>query len=280
MCNEHHDSKLAPTNIEGFAIASPKMHRRDLVRGLWAGTMLVGVSGAAGCADTAQFFAPSEAQLAPLAEQAWEQTKAETPISNDRAANALLQRVGPRIAQAAGAYNANWEFVVFDSEEKNAFVLPGGKVGFYKGLIDFADNEDQIAAVMGHETGHVTQRHAALRAGQQQATALGLALGSVAVGASGISNDQKNAALAVMGAGATVGIMLPFSRQNELEADIVGVDYMQVAGYDVTQAITLWQKMGAASQGRPTEWMSTHPNPETRIDELRRYINSRGYARV
>ena len=159
-------------------------------------------------------------------------------------------------------------------------MLPGGKVGFYKGLIDFADNEDQIAAVMGHETGHVTQRHAALRAGQQQATALGLALGSVAVGATGISNDQKNAALAIMGAGATVGVMLPFSRQNELEADIVGVDYMQAAGYDVTQAITLWQKMGAASQGRPTEWMSTHPNPETRIDELRRDINSRGYARV
>ncbi len=170
--------------------------------------------------------------------------------------------------------------MVFDSEEKNAFVLPGGKVGFYKGLIDFSDNESQVAGVLGHEVAHVTSRHAALRAGQQQATALGVALGSVAVGATGISNDQKNAAMAIMGAGATVGILLPFSRQNELEADVIGVDYMNTAGYDVREAITLWQKMGAASEGRPTEWMSTHPNPETRVGQLRQYINNRGYAVV
>lgn len=279
MC-DHHDHELKPSGIEGVAIAPSTMHRRDLVRGLWAGTMLVGVSGAAGCADTAAFFAPSEAQLEPLAAEAWQQTKAETPISNDRAANDMLQRVGTRIAQAAGAYNSNWEFVVFASDEKNAFVLPGGKVGVYKGLIDFVDNEDQLAAVLGHETAHVTQRHAALRAGQQQATALGLALGSVAVGAAGISQDQKDAALAIMGAGATVGIILPFSRENELEADLIGVDYMHTAGYDVTAAITLWQKMGASSQSRPVEWMSTHPNPETRVGQLREYINNRGYARV
>lgn len=280
MCDHRHDHELKPSGVEGVAIAPASMHRRDLVRGLWAGTMVVGVGGAAGCASTAEFFAPSEAQLIPLAAEAWQQTKSETPISNDRNANALLQRVGVRIAQAAGAYDSNWEFVVFDSDEKNAFVLPGGKVGVYKGLIDFVDNEDQLAAVLGHETAHVTQRHAALRAGQQQATALGLALGSVAVGAAGISENQKDAALAIMGAGATVGIILPFSRENELEADIIGVDYMHTAGYDVTQAITLWEKMGAASQGRPTEWMSTHPNPETRVGQLREYINNRGYARV
>lgn len=280
MCDRHDIGDLKPSDVDGVAFAPPSMHRRDLVRGLWAGTMLVGVGGAAGCASTAEFFAPSDAQLIPMAAQAWEETKAETPISNDRAANALLQRMGPKIAQAAGVYDAGWEFVVFDSEEKNAFVLPGGKVGFYKGLIDFSDNEDQVAAVLGHEVGHVTRRHAALRAGQQQATALGLALGSVAVGSTGISNEQKNAAMAIMGAGATVGIMLPFSRQNELEADVVGVDYMHTAGYDVREAITLWQKMGAAAQGRPTEWMSTHPNPETRVQQLREYINNRGYAVV
>lgn len=279
MCDQH-GSGLTPSDVDGVAIASPTMRRRDLVRGLWAGTMLVGVGGAAGCASTAEFFAPSDAQLIPMAAEAWAETKAETPISNDPAANALMQRMGPKIAQAAGVYDSGWEFVVFDSDEKNAFVLPGGKVGFYKGLIDFSDNEDQVAAVLGHEVAHVTRRHAALRAGQQQATALGLALGSVAVGSSGISTEQKNAALAIMGAGATVGILLPFSRQNELEADVVGVDYMHTAGYDVRESITLWQKMGAAAEGRPTEWMSTHPNPETRIGQLREYINNRGYALV
>ena len=280
MCDHHDIDGLKPSDVDGVAFAPPSMHRRDLVRGLWAGTMLVGVGGAAGCASTAEFFAPSDAQLLPMAAQAWEETKAETPISNDPAANALMQRMGPKIAQAAGVYDAGWEFVVFDSEEKNAFVLPGGKVGFYKGLIDFADNEDQVAAVLGHEVGHVTLRHAALRAGQQQATSLGLALGSVAVGATELSSEQKNMAMAVFGAGASVGILLPFSRQNELEADVVGVDYMHTAGYDVRESITLWQKMGAASQGRPTEWMSTHPNPETRVQQLREYINNRGYALV
>ena len=84
--------------------------------------------------------------------------------------------------------------------------------------------------------------------------------------------------MAIMGAGATVGILLPFSRNNELEADKLGVDYMHKCGYDVKQSVRLWEKMGAASTSRPTEWMSTHPNPETRIAELRQYITAKGYA--
>ncbi len=259
---------------------SGTMHRRDVVRGLWAGTMLLGTGAVAGCATTDSFFAPTDEQLLPMALEAWNQTKAETPISNDPAANRLLQRVGPKIAQAANRPNDDWEFVVFDSEEKNAFVLPGGKVGFYKGLIDFSDNEDQVAAVLGHEVGHVTKRHSARRMGRDTAAQLGLAVGTVALGASELSNTQKNMAIAALGAGATVGIILPFSRQNELEADLVGVDYMHTAGFDVRESIRLWEKMGEASQGRGAEWMSTHPAPETRVNELRQYINNRGYALV
>lgn len=241
--------------------------------------MLLGVSSAAGCAGAAEFFAPSEAELVPLAAQAWEQTKRETPISRDPAANARLQRIGSRIAAVANIPNADWEFVVFDSDEKNAFCLPGGKVGFYEGLMEFAENDDQIAAVIGHEAGHVAARHAALRYGQQSATQLGLGLGGALLGgaAGGLSNDQQQAVMAIAGAGATVGILLPFSRNNELEADKLGVDYMHAAGYDVRQAIRLWERMGAAASERPTEWMSTHPNPETRIQELRSYISARGY---
>jgi predicted Zn-dependent protease len=243
--------------------------------------MVLGVTGVGGCADTAEFFAPSDAELIPMAAQAWEETKRETPISNDARANSRLRSVGPKIAAASGRANDAWEFVVFDSPEKNAFVLPGGKVGFYKGLMDFTENDDQVAAVLGHEVGHVTARHAALRYGQQSATSLGLALGSIVLGAgTKMSEDQKDAILAIAGAGATVGILLPFSRQNELDADRLGVDYMHTAAYDVKQSIRLWERMGAASTQRPTEWMSTHPNPETRINELRQHINARGYAAV
>lgn len=271
MCENHHIARPQVIPLEG-------MHRRDVVRKLWAGTMVLGVAGAAGgCASAAKFFAPSDADLIPLAAEAWEQTKKETPISRDPKANSRLQTIGPKIAAVAPVQNAAWEFVVFDSKELNAFVLPGGKVGFYKGLMDFVDNDAQVAAVLGHEVGHVVARHAALRAGQQSATQLGVALGGAALGGV-LSKDQQDAAMAVMGAGATVGILLPFSRSNELEADKLGVDYMHAAGYDVKQAVRLWEKMGAASTERPTEWMSTHPNPETRISELKQFITSRGYA--
>lgn len=271
MCDNH---RVAKPQV----VALDSMHRRDVVRRLWAGTMVLGVSSvASGCESAAEFFAPSDADLVPMAAQAWEQTKKETPISKDARANTRLQAVGQKISRIAPVQNAQWEFVVFDSKELNAFVLPGGKVGFYKGLMDFVDNDDQIAAVMGHEAGHVVARHAALRAGQQSATQLGVALGGAALGGV-LDQNQQEAAMAIMGAGATVGILLPFSRNNELEADKLGVDYMHTAGYDVKQSVRLWEKMGAASTSRPSEWMSTHPNPETRIAELRSYITAKGYA--
>jgi predicted Zn-dependent protease len=271
MCENHNVARPQVVSLEG-------MHRRDVVRRLLAGTMVLGVAGTAGaCSSVGEFLAPSDADLVPLAAEAWEQTKRETPISRDPKANARLQAVGQKISRVAPVQNAAWEFVVFDSKELNAFVLPGGKVGFYKGLMDFVDNDDQVAAVMGHEAGHVVARHAALRAGQQSATQIGVALGGAALGGV-LSKDQQDAAMAVMGAGATVGILLPFSRSNELEADKLGVDYMHTAGYDVKQAVRLWEKMGAASGDRPTEWMSTHPNPETRIAELKQFITQRGYA--
>jgi predicted Zn-dependent protease len=278
MCTDHDHTQGASDGP--IAIATPGMHRRDLVRGLWAGTMVLGASGMAGCASTAAFFAPSDEQLIPMAAQAWEQTKQENPISRDPASNRRLTSVGTKIANVANRPNDAWEFVVFDSDEKNAFVLPGGKVGFYKGLLDFVDNDDQVAAVLGHEVGHVTRRHAALRAGQQQATQLGMALMGVGVGVSEMSDSQKQAIMAIAGAGATVGIILPFSRQNELEADITGVDYMHSAGYDVRQAVSLWEKMGSAQQSRQAQWLSTHPSPEARVQQLRQYINNKGYALV
>lgn len=270
MCVNHDVPQAKGVSLKG-------MHRRDIVRGLWAGTLVIGATGVSGCASAAKFFAPTDEQLMPLAAQAWEQTKAETPISNDAKANQRVKAVGARISQVAQISNAQWEFVVFDSKELNAFVLPGGKVGFYKGLVDFVDNDDQIAAVMGHEVGHVARRHAALRAGEQQAEAFGAGALQVALGGT-LSEDQMAIANQVFGMGASVFSALPFSRSHESEADRVGVDYMKLAGYDVKQSVRLWEKMGAASGSRPMEILSTHPNPETRIADLKAYITDKGYA--
>lgn len=255
------------------------MNRRDVVRRLWAGTMLVGSMGAAGCESAAEFFAPSDAELISMSAQAWEETKKQTPVSKDIRSNQRLQAAGRRIANVAALADAQWEFVVFDSKEKNAFCLPGGKVGFYKGLIDFVDNDDQLAAVLGHEVGHVVLRHAAKRAGQEVATSLAIQGAGAVMGSQiRMSNETLNMVMAVAGAGAEVGILLPFSRANESEADRQGVDYMKLAGFDTRQAVRLWEKMGAAATSRPQEWMSTHPDPARRAKELRDYIVSKGYA--
>lgn len=274
MCSNHGHAggKPALTSLN-------HLHRRDIVRGLWSGSIVLASAGATGCADTAAFFAPTDDQLMQMSAQAWAETKAQTPVSKDATANRRLQNVGPKLAAASGLQGLPWEFVVFDSPEKNAWVLPNGKVGFYKGLMDFCDNDSQVAAVLGHEVGHVAARHAALRAGQQTATSLALQTGGAILGSTvQLSSESLNLLMAAAGAGAQVGILLPFSRNNELEADKLGVDYMHTSGFDVKQSVRLWEKMGAASTQRPTEWMSTHPNPETRVQELRNYINTRGYA--
>lgn len=274
MCEHHGVSRDKP-----IIVPLSSMNRRDIVRNLWAGTMLIGTVGVAGCESAAELFTPSDADLVPMAAQAWTETKAQTPISKDAKSNARLQAVGNKIASVAQIQGAQWEFVLFDSKEKNAFCLPGGKVGFYKGLLDFVDNDDQIAAVIGHEVGHVALRHAARRIGQETLTSLVIQGGGALVGSQvKMSSDTLNMVMAAAGAGAQVGVLLPFSRSNETDADRQGVDYMHAVGYDPKQAVRLWEKMGAGSSERPQEWMSTHPNPESRVKDLKAYITSKGYA--
>ncbi len=274
MCDHHGTS-----GDKSMIVPLAGMNRRDIVRHLMGGAVIVGAASVAGCESAAELFAPSDADLVPMAAQAWEETKKQTPISKDAKANQRLQTVGRKIASVANVPGAQWEFVVFDSTEKNAFCLPGGKVGFYKGLMDFVDNDDQVAAVLGHEVGHVVLRHAAKRAGQETFTSLAIQGAGAVVGSQvKMSSDALNMVMAAAGAGAQVGILLPFSRSNESEADRQGVDYMHQTGYDVKQAVRLWEKMGAASTDRPQEWMSTHPDPARRAKELREYIIAKGYA--
>ncbi len=256
------------------------MSRRALIRGLAAGTVVP--MAASGCATNpetgrSQFMLVSQGQLAKLSASAWSDVKEETPVSIDPRLNGQLRRVGQRIARGANRQNENWEYAVFDTDEKNAFVMPGGKVGFYRGIMEFTENDDQIAAIMGHETGHVTARHAAERYSQQMAAGVGLQVANVALSQS--DRRYKGEIAAILGAGIQFGIILPFSRKHELEADKLGVDYMHRAGYDVRQSVRLWERMGAEGGGRrPPELLSTHPSPQTRVRELDAYIRQRGYA--
>jgi predicted Zn-dependent protease len=192
-------------------------------------------------------------------------------VSTDVAANGRVQRIGRRIAESVGDAlpGAKWEFVVFDADETvNAFALPGGKVGVYTGLLKLAESDDEVATVIGHEIAHVTARHGAER--MSQGVAAGLIGAGVALG----TEDAKyrDAIRAAYGVAAT-GVTLAYSRGNESEADYIGLRYAARAGYDPRAAVTFWQKMAKAKEGKqPWKWISTHPPDAERIADLKKWM--------
>jgi predicted Zn-dependent protease len=259
-----------------------RMSRRALVAGLAAGSV-VPLMPLAGCTTNeltgrSQLAFISDAQLAQMSASAWQQVNAQERRSTNPAMNARLRSVGDRITEAAGRGNQPWEFVVFDNPEKNAFVLPGGKVGYFSGLMAISERDDHVATVLGHEVAHVTARHASERASQGMLAQLAAAGGQIAIAQSDIGFQRE--AAAILGLGIQFGILMPYSRLQELEADRIGVDYMHTAGYDVREAVRFWERMNAGGGRRPPEFLSTHPDPVTRMADLRAYINNRGYARL
>jgi metalloendopeptidase OMA1, mitochondrial len=225
--------------------------------------------------------------LLPLSEElklgaeSFQEIRQKEKVSADTGTNARVTRVGQRIAAAVGndLPDAKWEFVVFDSNQLNAFALPGGKVGVYTGLLKLAESDAELAIVIGHEIGHVTARHGNERMSEAMVISGVTALASAAADAS-TSDPQKKQlyGLAFGGASAlvTVGRVLPHSRANETEADHMGALYAARAGYDPRAAVTFWQKMmaqkkaaGGKSDDKLSALLSTHPADEKRIADLK-----------
>ncbi len=202
------------------------------------------------------------------------QIKEEEKLSQDVEAISQVQRVGQRIARSVGRElpDANWEFVVFESEQVNAFALPGGKVGVYSGLLKLVSTDDELAGVMGHEIAHVTSRHGAERVSQNYAVAgVGL-VAAVGMEARDVDPEKRNLILGAYGLGTAVGLMLPYSRLHETEADAIGMRFAAGAGYDPRAVITFWRKMQEVGKdsARPPTFLSTHPSPEDRIKNLQK----------
>lgn len=219
-----------------------------------------------------QLIVVPEAQVAEMGLQTFQEIKNKEDVSGDPKLNAMVQRVGARIAQVVDS-GGKWEFVVFnDDKQVNAFALPGGKVGVYSGLFKVATTEAELAAVIGHEIAHVTARHGAERLSQGIVAQAGLAATSLALS----NRDPTTVQLVTtaLGAGATVGVLLPYSRLQESEADKLGMIYMAKAGYDPRAAKDLWIKMTKAAQGqaRPPQLLSTHPASETRITQIEQWM--------
>lgn len=243
----------------------------------WRAAIAAGVAIALGsCAyndelGRSQFVFVSGPEMAQLAAPQWAQLKQQAKVSTDPKYVNRLNRVAPKIIRAAGGNPSQWEWQVFDSKDINAFALPGGKIGVYTGIMDLMANDDQLAAVVGHEVGHVKANHSGERYSQNAAASLGLQLGSAALGGNNMSAGEQQL-LGALGLGAQYGLLLPFSRKHELEADRLGVLYMSRAGYDPNEAVKFWQTMAAQGGQKPPEFASTHPADETRIKALQREI--------
>jgi predicted Zn-dependent protease len=212
------------------------------------------------------FLLTTPAEEAQLGAQAYREILSKERESRDPRWNAIVQRVGARIAAAANQPGFRWEFRVLESKEPNAFCLPGGKVAFYTGIFPVARNEAAVAAIMGHEVAHATLRHGGQRMSAHLGTQIGLGVLGAILG--GQNRDDRGLLLAALGAGTTVGVILPFSRSNETEADDVGLRYMARAGYDPREAPQLWARMAKLGGGGTPTFLSTHPSSTGRQQAL------------
>lgn len=230
-----------------------------------------------------QLLMTSVTEEMQMGTQAYTQVKSDPKIrqSQDPREVEPVRRVAARIIEAAKrskygemAQQFQWEVTVIkDDKTLNAFALPGGKIAVYTGIFSVAKTEAGLAAVMGHEVVHALARHGAERMSQGQLTNAALQAAGAAVGAGGGGGMMSQAAMAALGVGAQVGVLLPFSRQHESEADYIGILLAADAGYDPRESVHLWERMEQHSGGGgPAEFMSTHPGHETRIEQLKQWM--------
>jgi len=224
-------------------------------------------------------FIPADQEMA-LGLSSFDELKKSTPISKDAAANALVQKVGKRIATIAGTDmpNAQWEFVVFESKEANAFCLPGGKVGVYTGILPITKDEAGLATVIGHEVAHAVAKHGAERMSEGMALQYG---GQLAGSYLGTKLDITSPAVKALasqayGLGSQTLVALPHSRNQESEADHIGLIYMARAGYDPAASVQFWQRFmdyNKQAGGNDTpNFLRTHPTDATRIQQLQGWL--------
>ncbi|MFT4257332.1 MAG: M48 family metallopeptidase [Pseudoxanthomonas sp.] len=213
----------------------------------------------------------SQEQLNQLGAQAFAETRSKQKVVNGGQQNAYVSCVVNALAAQLPAQwrSVKWETALFEDKEANAFALPGGKVGVNTGIFTVAKNQDQLAAVLGHEIGHVVARHHEERITRQLGAQQLLGLGALVAGAA-YGQNTANAVGQLGGMTAQGLFLLPGSRTQESEADVVGQKLMAQAGFDPAQAVNLWQNMLAAGSARPPQWLSTHPDPNARIQELRK----------
>jgi metalloendopeptidase OMA1, mitochondrial len=264
------------------------MHAQRLVRAITMLCLLGSGVGVIGCQTNpytgrSQLLMTSVGQEVQMGAQAYNQVRSDPKMrpSQDPREIEPVKRIAARIVEAAKrskyaemAQQFQWEVTVIkDDKTANAFALPGGKMAVYTGIFPMAKTEAGLAAVMGHEVVHALARHGAERMSQGQVANIGMQVVGAAIGISSKNPMLGQAAMAALGAGAQVGVLLPFSRKHESEADYIGILLAADAGYDPRESVALWERMGQMSGGGgQSEFLSTHPSHDTRIEQLKEWM--------
>jgi metalloendopeptidase OMA1, mitochondrial len=229
---------------------------------------ILAMAGLAACQQApvtgrSQLVLVSAEQADQLGVEAYKQIKAEEKVSQDPEMNRMVEDVSQRLAKVVNRPDYDWQYTVFENPEPNAFALPGGKIGVYSGLFKVVHNEAQLAAVLGHEVGHVVANHVAERMSREALVQTGLGV------LDGTGAGQYSGLLAQA---ATLGVVLPFSREQEAEADEIGLMLMARAGYDPQAAVQVWRNFESVGGQRPPEFLSDHPAPGNRIQHLQQIM--------
>ena len=233
---------------------------------------LVATAVLAGCKTSptgrTQIALYSDQQMSEMGTASFADMKKNQPINKNPKTNTYVNCIAEKvIAVLPNEYaSQNWEVVVFEDDSANAFALPGGYIGVHTGLLKIATNQDQVATVLGHEVGHVIAEHSNERVSQSSLLSTGMQLGSVALEMGNV--QYRNEIMQGLGLGAQYGVVLPFSRSHESEADTIGLELMAQAGFNPKESVTLWQNMSQAGSGATPEFLSTHPAPTSRIANL------------
>lgn len=245
------------------------------MRGL-IGTATFALLAIVGCTTSplgrSQLILFPDAEMAQMGAAAFQEMQQQTPASTNATHNAYVRCISDHIVRALpGEQPSAWEVRVFDDDAVNAFALPGRKIGVYTGLLEVAENQNQLATVIGHEVAHVQANHSNERVSTSFVTQSGLQLAQIAAGANTANQRQL---FGLLGLGAQVGVLLPFGRAQESEADLIGLDLMADAGFDPRESVKLWQNMAKQGGQRPPDFLSTHPSSERRIVDLNARMSS------
>jgi predicted Zn-dependent protease len=252
------------------------------IAGLLIAMLLLASCGSVPLTGRKQMLLVSDSEVLSASLTQYDEYIKTAPKSTDKTKIAMVERVGKKIAAATEEYlrqnglsseisNFKWEFNLIKSDEINAFCMPGGKIVVYEGLLRLVSSDDELAVVLGHEVAHAVAKHSNERMSQEILAQYGASVVDVAL-------SNKSAAVqtignTVFGLGAQLGVMLPYSRKHELEADYMGLVFMTMAGYNPDKAVSFWQKMSAATgNSEASDFMSTHPNDNKRISEIQRYL--------